>query len=78
MVIVPPLVRFLGQYYHREVVSSFLAEEEETINCEEPESETSDDLHLHLTIASCLIRAASFLILVTFMTNQALIFCKSP
>ncbi|KAF8553673.1 MFS general substrate transporter [Imleria badia] len=73
MVIVPLLLRFLRPYYCREIVCSFLAEEE-TTNCEELESEPSDDLHIHLTVASCIIRAVSFLILAASTTNRALLF----
>lgn len=48
------------------------------INGEEPELETSDHLHVHLAFVSCVISAIIFLVLAVSMTNQALIFCKSP
>ncbi|KAF8553674.1 MFS general substrate transporter [Imleria badia] len=73
MVIVPSLVCFLRPYYRREIKRSLLAEED-MINCEELESETSDHLHVHLAVASCVVKAVSFLILAASTTNRALIF----
>ena len=76
MVIVPSLVRFLRPYYRREIKCSLLVEED-MIDYGELESETSDHLHVHLAVASCVVKAVSFLILAASTTNRALIICKS-
>lgn len=71
--IVPSLVRLLRPYYRRKIIRS----EEDLVNGEELASETSDHLHVHLAIMSCVISGIVFLGLATSTTNRALIFCKS-
>ncbi|KAF8423724.1 major facilitator superfamily domain-containing protein [Boletus edulis BED1] len=71
-VILPPLVRLLRPYYPRKIASSLLAEED-TINGEEPESETSDRLDVHLVFVSCVYMAVFYLTAAASDTSQALI-----
>lgn len=47
------------------------------VNSEELALETSDHLHVHLAIVSCVISGIVYLGLATSTTNRALIFCKS-
>jgi len=73
-VIVPQLIRFLRRYYRREIVRSLLTEED-MINGEEVELETSDHLHVHLAFVSCVISAIVFVGAAVSTTTRALIFC---
>ena len=75
MVIVPPLVHFLHPYYRRKAVRSLVAEED-MVNDDEVESETSDRLHVHLAVVACVIAAVSLLGAAAFMTTRALFVCK--
>ena len=75
MVIVPPLVHFLRPYYRREAVRSLVAEED-MVNGDEVESETSDRLHVHLAVVACVIAAVSLLGAVASTTTRTLILCK--
>ena len=60
MAIVPHLVRFLRPYYRRKA-ARYLVAEEDMINGDEVESETSDHLHVHLAVVACVIAAVSLL-----------------
>ncbi|KAF8133298.1 major facilitator superfamily domain-containing protein [Boletus edulis] len=72
MVIVPPLLRFLRSYYHRKIIRP-LHEEEDIVNDEELEFETSDHLHVHLAAASCVMTAISLLGAAASPTSRTLI-----
>ncbi|KAG6379281.1 hypothetical protein JVT61DRAFT_11736 [Boletus reticuloceps] len=72
MVIVPPLLRFLRPYYHRKTIHP-LHGEEDIVNDEELEFETSDHLHVHLAAASCVMTAISLLGAAASPTSRMLI-----